>query len=348
MTAPSHRDAILPGMSTHTVMQDLRSVRRAAVELPIPATAHFIWLGNVFPWTHLLAVTSAARNGGYKRIVLHMDTPSALEPHAAELATLDAVTPIQVRKLEPEATLGAMGSLAGPLIEVYRRLDRAASQANVLRVAILYSEGGIYCDTDTITLRSLTPLRGDPVFCGLERICLPVDIARSRAPHVLALTGARMAIREACRRVPDGWRPFRALEGIYPLAANNAVLGASAGHPFLRYLARRMIEMPVERQVVRYALGTHLLQEALQSIHALEVTAHPPDLFYALAPEISEHWFKPSRKGVDEFVSRHARLVHWYASVRTQGRLEHLDRPTVERMRGSLPFAALACRSMGW
>ena len=321
----------------------------AAIELPIPAIAHFIWLGHTFPWTNVLALATASRNGGFQRIVLHLEQTDAIAAHLIELAKIPK---LEVRRLDPEAIFdraSTSGQMSDGLFELYRRVKTPAARANILRAAILHAEGGVYFDMDTITLRTLTPLRGDTAFCGLERICLPIDIKRSWAPHVLALTGARMVVREACRIVPQGWRPFRVVEGLYPLAANNAVLGASPGHRFTHALLRRMLDVPRERQMVRYALGTHLLQETLRDRAAAEVVAHSPEVFYPLAPEISEHWFKPLPEvDLDSLIDRSARVVHWYASVRTEGHIESLSRKRISSERQHLPFAALACRAMAW
>lgn len=130
---------------------------RAQPDLPIPATAHFIWLGATFPWTHVLAVASAAKNGGFSRIVLHLDTPDAVTPHKVALAACE--TPVEVRAVVPARIFAALGPEGARLAGLYQRLDKPAAKANVLRVALLYVEGGVYFDMDTITLRSLTPLR---------------------------------------------------------------------------------------------------------------------------------------------------------------------------------------------
>lgn len=277
----------------------LSRLRIVPAELPVPPVAHFIWIGRTLPWSHALAVASAARNGGFARVVLHLETPEAVAPYEGRgRLFLGPGAPIEVRPLLPERLIERVGSQGAVLTALYRRLEQPAGRANLLRAAILYAEGGVYLDMDTITLRSLTPLRGDPVFCGLERICLPIEVARSRA---------------------------------------------------LRELLRRMTAMPVERQTVRYALGTHLLQETLRTERGAGVVTHLPEVFYALAPEISEHWFKPTaRVALDELLTGSARLVHWYASVRTAGRLEALTAERIRTERDTLPFAALVCRALGW
>src|SRR5690606_7408928 len=135
--------------------------------------------------------------------------------------------------------------------------------------------------------------------------------------------GARLGARQLCANLPGGWKFFRAIEGLYPAAPNNAILGAEAGHPFLETCFRLMAELPEAERVKRFRLGTHLLQRA---VAAYDVDAHgegahnvtasarattrttsgaasppprrdlrvfPPPHFYPLGPEISAHWFKP-------------------------------------------------------
>jgi hypothetical protein len=171
-----------------------------------------------------------------------------------------------------------------------------------------------------VTIRDLSPLRaGRRLFCGLEHVAFPaVGPGQSRAAvrsRGLALT----ALREGMRHAPGGWRYFRRVEHWFPCAANNAVLGATAGHPFLRDLLLRMARMPKANALRRYALGTHLLQRALGEYSGSDLKVFPPSVFYPLGPRISRHWFAPCRNPDPlAVVSSDTRVVHWYASLHTR------------------------------
>ena len=126
----------------------------------IPPIAHFIWLGPELLWANALAIRSAALRGGFEQVVLH---------HADDLShndiwpELEALPGFSARRIDVQAIMRATGSGAEKLLEIYRRLDKPAARANMLRAAILYNEGGVYLDCDTVTLKPLNELRQN---CG--------------------------------------------------------------------------------------------------------------------------------------------------------------------------------------
>jgi hypothetical protein len=177
----------------------------------------------------------------------------------------------------------------------------------------------VYLDTDVIVVAPLEPLLGAGVFCGAERVAYPAQVVRSRSPftHLGAL--ARSTLRDGLRRMPRGYRLFDRIAWLYPTAVNNAVLGARAAHPFVGGLLEAMLRLPPQRRLRRFALGTHLLQSQVAGYTGSDLRVHPPEVFYPLAPELSEHWFRWQRRPrLDEVVSPATRAVHWYASVRTK------------------------------
>jgi hypothetical protein len=238
-----------------------------------------------------------------------------------------------------------MGEDAGELASIYATLDAPAARANVLRAAILAAQGGVYLDLDTVTLRSLEPLRRScGAFCGEERVVWPATVRRSKSVLVHAGGLARASVRELYRVMPDGWRRFRAIESHYPAAANNAVLAAAPGHPFVRRLLANMIAVPTERRTVRFALGTHLLQDTLAQAREPDLCVLPPPVFYPLGPEISHHWFRmrQSVSMLDEVLGDETLVVHWYASVRTKQLIPRIDAQYVRTHADRQLFSALA------
>lgn len=341
----------------------------------IPAVAHFVWFGTELPWTHVLALRSARDRGGFDRLVLHCGDDlrrARWWPSVAGIDRLD-VRPIDAPAIFDAAVATVGSSSAGPLVDLYRTLESPAARANMVRAAVLAAEGGVYLDLDTVTIASLDDLRATAgVFFGEERIALPATVVRRRRPDVLAVAGVRMAARELCRRLPGGWRHFRRIEHLYARGANNAVLAGVAGHPFLAHLLRSMVEIPPERRLRRYALGTHLLQDAARTWSAADaddqggearpgsaadgmsrrattrdgpggpVVIHPPEVFFPVAPEISEHWFRIGGSATAaDLVRPETRVVHWYASVRTAGAEDSLTPRRLAELEGRQPFAEL-------
>ena len=313
----------------------------------IPATAHFIWYGTSLPWTHVLAVRSAAARGGFERLVLHCGDDLRGSTWWGELAATDR---LEIRSIDVDPLFEAVTDRAEALGEVYRSLRSPAALANVVRAALLHRDGGVYLDLDTVTVASLDDLRRDAgVFFGEERIALPGVVVRSRRPDVLAVAGARMAGRELCRRSARGWSVFRRLEPLYARGANNAVLAGEAGHPFLARMLDRMIDFPAEDRGRRYALGTHLLQDVARTWVEPppggpngSVVVHDPAVFFPVAPEVSEHWFRTDTTATaDDLVRPETRVVHWYASVRTSDIVTQLTPARLSELRDRQPFAQL-------
>jgi hypothetical protein len=307
----------------------------------IPRTAHFIWFGPAFPWVHVLAMRSAAARGGFTRLILHHDQDLTGTPWWHEATAIPGFT---ARPIDEPALFRASGGAGDALLTVYRELEKPEARANMLRAAILAAEGGVYLDMDTITVASFEPLlSGTGAFYGLERIVFPASVRQSRRPGVWTGALTRAGFREACRRRRDGWRLFRRLEGRYPLAANNAVLGGEPGHPFLLDLLDRMVTLPRSRRTVRFSLGTHLLQDAADACTDPTVRALPPETFFPVGPEVSEHWFREdSTARAKDLVLPDTLVVHWYASVRTKAIVPHLNPDYVRGHRASQAFSELA------
>src|SRR5512145_2413404 len=256
------------------------------------ADLHFIWLGEHFPWVHWLALASASRNAAVDRlIVYHTDTvTSEWWPLALDLPRVEA------RRLDAEGAIEAIGSTGGSLIDLFRLLRQAPARSNVLRAALLYVHGGIYLDFDTVTIGSVAPLLdGVGVFCGTERLAFPAGPDPSWTAQRSAAAWVRTVTRDLMRRAPRGWLLFRHLEALYPTAVNNAVLGCQARHPLLAGLLQHMVSLPAGTRQNRYALGTHSLQQVVRAYQGTDLVVHPPEVFYPLGPEISEHWFRRTR-----------------------------------------------------
>mgnify|MGYP001813957870 FL=1 len=308
----------------------------------IPPIAHFIWLGPELLWANALAIRSAALRGGFEQVVLH---------HADDLShndiwpELEALPGFSARRIDVQAIMRATGSGAEKLLEIYRRLDKPAARANMLRAAILYNEGGVYLDCDTVTLKPLNELRQNcGAFCGEEYI-LPTNHPLRDHPQKLAPVTTLLAsrVRQLCRRLPSGWRYFRTIERWYPRGASNAVLGAAPRHPLVRRLLNAMIEIPESKQRVRFALGVDLLQKVLAEVQEPDIRLLPPRYFYPLAPVISHHWFKVGsrRSALDDVLYPDTFVVHWYASIWTEKILPSINADYVRQHADKQLFSAL-------
>lgn len=336
----------MPGAGRQVVVPSSTAGRertRAGRSDLIPNDAHFIWFGDDLPWIRFLSIPSALALGGFERGVLHYEAGLERSPIFGELEKLPS---LERRVLEPAAILEAAPEPGGGrLVDVYRALEAPAARANVLRAAILHAEGGVYLDLDTITVRDLSPLRSRcGAFYGVEHLVYPAGARESERVADRTAAYLRRNARKAMRLWSRGWRGFRAIERFYPMAANNAVLGAEPGHPLVRRLLEAMIELPPDRRGVQFALGTHLLQRVTAAAREPDLEVLPPPAFYPLGPEISEHWFRERRRmpALRDVVVPETLVVHWYASVRTRHLMPIVDEAWVRAHADTQLFSRLA------
>ena len=131
-----------------------------------------------------------------------------------------------------------------------------------------------------------------------------------------------------------------------PKAVNNAVFACEPGHAFAMEFLMRMVEMPEDRKLVRFALGTHLLQHVVRDYEGDDLEVHRPSVFYPLGPEVSQHWFSDgTADDVDEMIQDDTYIIHWYASVRTKAIVPQLNPDSIRAWadqkalcRAALPF----------
>ena len=294
----------------------------------------FIWFGARFPYGNLLALRSARRHFRPEEILLIVDDPEGVRARLGDVAEwpelrLEAAGPKWFEGLPHVAELARELFTSQPPLS-------PATRANLIRLAALYKWGGVYLDFDTITVRDPALLLAKSGFCGTESLALPAGLFHSVNPLRWIAAGLRLGARQALANIPGGWRLFRALEGLYVPGANNAVIGAQAGHPFLESCFRLMAALPAGERRKRFRLGTHLLQMAVKkavetnTLHGFEVL--PSEFFYPLGPEISSHWFKPgTASNLDEMLLTDTFIVHWYNSVESRFLKQELTPEWIER-----------------
>ena len=313
--------------------------RLLATGKTVPAIAHFIWYGRSLPWVNVLAVRSALARGEFDRVLLHHSDPLDGTPYWRELAGHRGFEAV---RLDPDGAFAPLGPLGRRLLDLHARLPKPAARANVLRAALLAQHGGVYLDMDTVSLKSLAPLRGARPFCGEESIAFPAGTVRLGNPRGLMKGIALHGVRAACRRLPQGVALFQRVAHRYPRGVNNAVLGAPPGDEGVLALLEHMAALPRARQHVRFALGTHALQTLVAAPAGAGVVVHPPEVFYPLGPEISHQWFRVRpRVALDEALSPATRVVHWYASVENRALYERIDPAYVRAHAERQLFSAL-------
>lgn len=308
----------------------------------IPSIAHFVWYGPRLPYLHALAIRSAATHGGFESVRLHHTDPLEEPTHVRDLHQLRSfeLVPLDDRALCEQAQ--------GPaLADLVTSLQSPVARSNLVRTALVHRDGGVYLDMDTLTIRPFDEVRSRaPGFVGQEHIVFPGEVVASWDPRVKAKAYLKTTVRDLYRRLPHGYRYFPGIERHYHRAVNGAILGGVSGHSFCAQYLDAMTQVPKARWDKPHALGTHLLQEVYKGYARDDLHTFPPPYFYPLPPEISAHWFRFYRGGVDpmEVIQPETCCVHWYASVRTKKIVATMDETEVRNLAGQQLFSALAAR----
>lgn len=263
---------------------------------------------------------SAARHGGLEHVILHhtdelTDSPviRALQQNGVQLLRLDANSLL--------TDVGTELGLGDQLATLYQKISSPAILSDILRGAILYRDGGIYLDVDTITLGTLKPLLRHQQFIGLENIVWPYWVKTSRSPLPWARALALDLVRKGLRVTPRGWQLFRLLEPLYFKAVNGAVMGGAQKAPLFKLYLESMISLPAALQSQANMLGPDLLQTLLRQQNFDDLKIYEPSVFYPLPPEISQHWFRPCANAahlLKQAITPQTLVAHWYASVRSK------------------------------
>lgn len=306
----------------------------------IPSVARLIWIGEQLWPIAWLAAAAARDRGGFERVVLHYTDHALTDDVSVQALVQDFDV-----ELQHEDTADLLGgqamaealtpTAAARLAALYRELSPPASRSNLIRLAVLLRDGGVYLDTDAIVLQDMRPLLGQRGFAGLERICLPAVVRDSRSPLRWARAGVLLALRDVMSRGALGQRLWPRVEGAFDLAVNNAVIGAEPNHPSVRDALTRAAAMPHSRATRMYQLGPKLLEAVTENRSLGDFKLYPPAAFYPLPPEMSWHLFRNAPPpplsvafGPDTWA------VHLYDSVLRRRQGQSLDIAWLRAQRG--------------
>jgi hypothetical protein len=155
----------------------------------IPKTLHFIWLGpKSFPRDSVDKVKGwLDKHPGWK-CKFWTDLGQAAPDDRMEVYPFE-MFPLQELK------------------EYYYRSDNFGERSEILRYAILLSEGGVYIDHDVQCLKSIESLQENhDFFCGLSPLG-PTVLSSSvnPSPHLLAATGQHPILKAAKKWLIQEW-----------------------------------------------------------------------------------------------------------------------------------------------
>jgi hypothetical protein len=284
----------------------------------IPHHFHLIWIGRRFPFVNRLAVASLRQSNPGARITIHYEDP----PDNEDWKSLAKDT--ELRPLDLPALLASLPASLSAVVPVLQGISSGypAGRSNILRYLILYKEGGVYLDFDTLTVKDYRPLLSHPGFIGEEVVFRSDDdrVAGKLKPEIVPfgilfglsyylsywncrLLGDSSAVNGLDRLFRKGWSAKK---------LNNAVLGCEPGNAFF---GRALDLVPETDPRIRYALGPILMNRAWdeggaarEAIRRLGTEAFyliPPSqtyrFFFGPAPELPAetytlHWCSSNHK----------------------------------------------------
>ncbi|MEO1339425.1 MAG: glycosyltransferase, partial [Myxococcota bacterium] len=210
----------------------------------IPSAAHFVWIGHQLPFVYGLAIRTAALRSGLQRVVLH-HTDDIEQPSWWD--DVFGLPSVELKRIDPDQLLGDLGADYAPLVPGYHALNYRANQADLLRTAILMTEGGIYLDTDVVVVASLAPLLDVPMFLGTNRTVWNYRNVDTKNPLRKTWLQMKSALRRPIAGLSNGHRLYRRLSRLYPVNVNIAVWGSAPGHPLLEQTLSTMARALVDR-----------------------------------------------------------------------------------------------------
>jgi len=323
----------------------------------IPNHFFFVWDDNFFPYSAYLAIRSVAEHCAPDRIFL-LKTPQLNDvPNFKRLRRdVDCLEPVDIDLagwLE-EANLPCTQKL----LDANRFLKERnlyASVSDLLRSLNLYLRGGIYLDTDTLTLRDLASLRKHGAFLAEEYILVSSKVYRRNSRWRYFRTGPLSLAREICARVAFGVRLFQTLSPLYVRVVHNATMGFRPGHPLMRDTLMRIAERYPECPKRYPLLGPDTLQDLIEENSYEDLTVLPPCCFSPLGPTMTLQYFHLRRAKTIEalakqIVSPDTYAIHWTNNLSFAQRIPQGDED-VKKLASRQVFSRLAAQaafSTGW
>ncbi len=285
------------------------------MDVLIPNQYFYIWSGSSFPFLNLLAVKSLLLADNSATAVVYMVGP---EPQNEIFENLRGLERVSIVAIEPEDIFSQLPSDLKGVGTIFHKIPEssASARSNILRYALLYLNGGVYLDFDTVLTRSLSDLAVHQCFIGEENVWVG-DEDRVAGKWWVCVYPRNLFWLASwlLRRADSAWfsgklqlaRTLKKTDAVWSTKQpNNAVMGAVAESPFIRELLLACLDTDF---TVRYATGPTLVSQVAAHFPHL-VSVLPVNYFYSVAPGESFRFFADQTLTLPP----EAYLIHYAAS----------------------------------
>lgn len=260
-----------------------------------------------------MAIESLRQTNPTAKITVHFQDP----PQNADWLALQSK--VEFRPIDLPTLLSGLPPEMAKVVPILESISTTylAGKSNILRYLILYREGGIYLDFDTITVRDYQPLEKHSAFIGEEAVfkydddrvsgkfqpaILPTGILFGLS-YYLSFWNVRYLhdsgiLNQINKILMQSWSEKK---------LNNAVLGCEAGHAFFEKAIALVSETDPK---IKYALGPILMNRTWESGAKASMHRLDSDHFYCIPPSQTFRFFYGPAPKIPES----AYSIHWCSS----------------------------------
>ncbi len=193
--------------------QNIAYLQHLPTHMKIPKVIHFIWVGpKAFPFESVENVRTWIAHHPDWKIKFWSDRKRVLPHPSMELCLIETLSPFRLKAL-------------------YRRSDNYAEKSDLLRLEILYNEGGVYADHDIKCFKSFDSLnRAYDFYCGME-VPYPTSLSSSVLPtnNILGARPGHPLIPRCMEWLEENWE---GIEEAYPGRDRDATINRIAHRTF--------------------------------------------------------------------------------------------------------------------
>ena len=294
----------------------------------IPNIYHFIWIGKEVPYFLILAIKSVLVRCPNSSVILWID---GLKSYSKEINDLLNVDGFAIKEININEMINSLEDanhkdlverafeIAGTKSRLTKTNPIERTRSNLIRYLVLIRFGGVYIDADTLVLKDLSALNNRTSgYIGKENSIWPI-LHRANPFHRFIWAPFLEVYRFFANAFPGGYRLNNTFKYLCGSSENNAIIGITPSHPFLKACFNRITTMPISDIIKPLRLGPYLFQQMIKSCPQSSITIYPEKYFYPYGPLISQHYFR-KRKNAEAvrkyMISDETYIIHWGASTK--------------------------------